>query len=329
MFAWAADLDGCGYYRAALPMQALAAQGHDALAWPDLPLGAMPWQVVIGQRVVREDASTVWQRMAAEGKPLVLELDDDLWHIPEHNPAHGFYDAAKLALLEENIAAATMVTTTTEPLAAVIRNHHPHVRVIPNYIDAALLAMQRPRREKVTIGWAGSATHRQDFEACRRPLRRLLASRPNVDLHMVGTDYRKLAGRPDGRFSEWVRPTPAYYSLLDFDIGIAPLVDNTFNRSKSPIKALEYAALGIPVVASNVGPYAEFVEHGVTGFLCESEADWSRYLRLLTQDADLRDLMGRAARIKAHAWTIQAHADEWLKVADEALRRRTRDRVPV
>jgi hypothetical protein len=36
---------------------------------------------------------------------------------------------------------------------------------------------------------------------------------------------------------------------------LAPLAAETFNEAKSDLKLLEYAALGLPAVASPVGPY--------------------------------------------------------------------------
>lgn len=111
----------------------------------------------------------------------------------------------------------------------------------------------------------------------------------------------------------------AYYSSIDFDIGLAPLEDTIFTRSKSYIKALEYSALGIPVIASDVGPYREFVDDGVTGFLVRRESEWIDRIRLLVEDADLRERMGAAAREKARKHTIQAGWGQWEQVFRSVL----------
>jgi len=318
VFGWAADTHGCGYYRMQLPALGLLDQGMHVECAPFLPDDHGRFDVVVGQRVVKSDTSQHWQQMAADGRRLIYELDDDIWSLGEDNSAREFYaKPGLLDLVAENVACAAAVTCTTGPLAERLRQFNSNVHVIPNYIDAALLHMQRPKRSKVTIGWAGSPTHSLDVRAPVRALRKLLASRRLVDLHVIGTDYRRQLGRADGRFSHWAQPVPAYYRLLDFDIGLAPLADTEFNRSKSPIKALEYAALGIPVVASNVGPYAGFVQHGVTGFLCDTEADWARYLRELVNDSALRQAMGLAARVQAHDWTIQGNAHRWADVFRE------------
>lgn len=42
---------------------------------------------------------------------------------------------------------------------------------------------------------------------------------------------------------------------LDLDLAVVPLLDNDFNRCKSPIKVLEYYSVGVPCFVSDVGVY--------------------------------------------------------------------------
>jgi len=84
-----------------------------------------------------------------------------------------------------------------------------------------------------------------------------------------------------------------------------------FARAKSAVKALEYAALGIPVIASDVGPYREFVLDGVTGYLVRRDHEWERRLRDLANDDAMRIEMGAKAREHARDWTIQANWRHW------------------
>ena len=59
-------------------------------------------------------------------------------------------------------------------------------------------------------------------------------------------------------------------------IGLAPLIDNPFNRCKSYIKFLDYAAMEIPTICSISNAYSQIVEHGVNGLLVEKKSayDW-------------------------------------------------------
>src|SRR5262249_12114020 len=105
--------------------------------------------------------------------------------------------------------------------------------------------------------------------------------------------------------------TEGFYGAIDWDAGLAPLYPGSvFNRSKSYIKALEYAARGIPVVASDAEPYRGFVLHGVTGFLVKYDHEWLKYLEELT-DPQVRADMGDKAREHAGGYTIEGTWQLW------------------
>lgn len=315
---WAAEPDGCAYYRCLLPMAALneagACEATTTLAYGDAAKDA---DVLVGQRLLG-GKTAFWDALADAGRPLVYELDDDFWHLAEDNPARRHYPPEALTAMQTNLARSVAVTVSTAPLAEVVRAFNPNVHVVPNFIDRALLDVTVPRHG-LTVGWAGGPTHRSDLAVCAKAVRKVLAKRKLVQVHLIGTDYRRLLGA--GRFTPWQPWVPNYYAGLDFDIGLAPLADTPFNRSKSRIKALEYAALGIPVIASPVGEYPEFVRHGETGFLAHTPEDWARYLRLLIDDPKLRFRMGAAAREWAAEHTIQGNLQSWLTPLTSVLER--------
>jgi glycosyltransferase involved in cell wall biosynthesis len=316
IFGWAVNHSGCGQYRIGIPMWGLGQAGHDALAFSvlntDLPTDL---DVLVGQLVCTPEQSALWQEIAAmpgRRPALVFELDDDIWNLHSTN-----YGAAGLkaddvrTAIERNLALADAVTVTTNHLAEVVSRFNANVHVLPNCVDAALLQHQRPRNDRVTIGWAGGSSHSNDFAFVRNELRSFLRRNADVDVHMIGTDYRHELGRPDARHSGWSENLVDYLSKIDFDIGIAPLAYHAFNKSKSDLKVLEYAALGIPVVATDFGPYSDSVQHGVTGFLVKRPHEWARYLRDLVNDEAMRTELGANARRWAATRTIQANVWRW------------------
>jgi len=141
-------------------------------------------------------------------------------------------------------------------------------------------------------------------------VRRFFDRNPDVDLHVIGQNYL-VENRLRGRWSAWSKDLFDYYRAIDFDIGLAPLVPSQFNRSKSAIKALEYAALGIPVIASDLAPYQPFVIDGVTGFLVSKDHEWEARLRDLTHDHAMREQMGAAAKAHARKWSIDEGWKLW------------------
>jgi glycosyltransferase involved in cell wall biosynthesis len=310
------DYTGCGYYRVGLPLAALAANGHTvglSREWIDQ---ALDYPTIIGQRV-GIGMRVPWRRLRATHR-LVYEVDDDFWNIdPAAARLRTDMTAAKLDAMEQAIRVAHLAIATNDFLADRLRRHNPNVAVLPNWIDARLLDVHRPRRDKVTIGWAGGDTHHRDLAMIAPHLRRFLRRHPDVEFHNIGSNYLTRTRIP-GRHTAWFRDVWDYYRAVDFDIGLAPLVPTVFARSKTPVKALEYAALGIPVIASDCDVYRSFVLDGVTGYLVRRDHEWELRLRDLVNDDAMRAEMGAKAKAHAVGWTIQRNWRHWETALEAA-----------
>lgn len=320
VFGWMADRAGCGYYRIAQPLTQLAATGHDTWHHTVMPDHHTRYNVIIGQRVAQPGPTTTWQNLARAGQQfLVYELDDDLLNVDHTSTeAHAFFSQPHIREnIARNASMASAVTVSTEPLAERMRVFNPNVHVVPNFIPAWLLDHTPPRNDgPVTIGWGGSGTHNMDFAEAAPQLRRFLDRNPHTEFHAIGTDYGTWMKLPQDRcrFTPWVADVEDFYRTIDYDIAIAPLRPHVFNQSKSYIKYLETAALGIPMITSETGPYAEAIQHGVTGFLVKRDHDWAAYLRALTNDAEMRHEMGAAAKAWARTKTIEGNISILEKV---------------
>lgn len=318
IFGWLGDNAGCAYYRCTLPMSNLPEapwQAGVATTIPDEYF--MRFDVIVGQRVCKPGVTQRWQRICADPDvKAVYELDDDFWTLDPSNSAHDWYAQPHIrANLQANITAADLVTVSTEPLADRVRPWNPNVVVLPNYIDAQVLDLPRPDQsvDTVTIGWAGSSTHDMDWVDAGPAIAKVVTSLPNARMSFLGARYPQGMPRDKVSWTPWQESVGMYLELLTmpFDIAVAPLAAHPFNAAKSDVKAKEYAACGIPIVASNVRPYAEFVVHGETGFLVKDPSDWGRYLKRLINDRDMRIGMGENARKLAAEHTIQGHIGEY------------------
>lgn len=312
------DGTACGYYRIRLPFEEMRKHGHDVVHARTSAKFDDSWPVLVAQRFGFPGFELEWLKLFRK-HAMVWETDDDLWAIdPVNKRAAKLFTPDFLRSLEFCVRTARLVTVTNDHLAERMSRFNPNVAVIPNMIDAALPTMQRVRRDRPTIGWAGGDSHARDLAKIIIPLHRIMRSSDAV-VHTIGQDFSNVLRLPADRHrhSGWESKLIKYYSQIDFDIGLAPLEDTMFTRSKSYIKALEYGALGIPVIASDVGPYRSYVEDGVTGFLVRKESEWIDRITLLLSDPDLRERMGAAAREKATRHTI---ATGWHQL-EQAYRR--------
>jgi glycosyltransferase involved in cell wall biosynthesis len=84
--------------------------------------------------------------------------------------------------------------------------------------------------------------------------------------------------------------------------------DGPWERGKCGLKAIQYMAIGIPVLAADVGVLPTIVQHGETGFIYRDGAEFAHYARQLANDPELRQRMGAAgrervaARYSIHGW---------------------------
>lgn len=314
------DGTACGYYRVRLPFEELRKHGHDMVHARSADPFDESWPTLVTQRFGFPGFELEWLKLFRKHR-LVWETDDDLWAIdPVNKEAAKVFTPSFLKTLEFYVRSARVVTVTNDHLAERMSRFNPNVAVVPNMIDAALPKMQRTRRPRVTIGWAGGSSHARDLGRITAPLHRIVRQTDAV-VHTIGQDFSDVLRLPADRHwhSGWETKLIKYYSTIDFDIGLAPLEDTLFTRSKSYIKALEYGALGIPVIASDVGPYRDYVEDGVTGFLVRKESQWIDRMQLLIDDPHLREQMGAAAREKATKHTIAAGWQQWERVYRSVL----------
>ena len=308
--------DGSGYYRFYQPFKHLARGVNHRILLPGPGNKFTPddeqveeIDVIAGQRLCGPDGVMLWDRWKGNTK-LVYELDDDVLHPDTWSGLAHMFDQGVHESFKHCLRVSDMVTVSTEPLAEQMRKYNDNVVVFPNHIEADLLYLDRTHRDRVTIGWAGGMSHLADWVNVTDSVRAVLEANPKVDMHFVGIDYSPLLKR-SCRYTAWKPDVWTYFKNIDFDIGLAPLADSPFNRCKSHIRALEYMALGIPVVASDCPAYRDLVVDGVTGFLVNSDDEWRARLTELINDEAMRVEMGAKGREVAGGWTIQQGWKLW------------------
>lgn len=332
---------GCSYYRIETPLRELARHDGFEVTFADsgdknpagkplITLSDLEGQdVIVAQRWNKHTGLSVWRRARTPYSRLVYELDDDLWSITAENwAAYNLYNRPDIRDAVEHAAmTADLVTVSTEPLAAVLRQFNANVAVLPNCVPGWVLGLpQRTARPRPRVGWQGGASHGVDIGVAASPVRRFLRRFPSWDLQLNGTDYRTTFRVPEDRafYAPWIQVNDdprGYFGSIDFDIGLAPLNPTAFADSKSGIKVIEYGARGIPSVATYCPAYRSVITHGVDGFLVRRDHEWLKYLSELASDDGLRAKMGEAARDMAARHTAEDGWTAWRDAYEGLFRR--------
>jgi glycosyltransferase involved in cell wall biosynthesis len=247
--------------------------------------------------------------------PLVIDTDDDVQAVRPFNPGFTSYNpnsdnvAFNIKLMSSPELAA--ITTSTEHLKERHAKYNKPTYVVPNSIDFKERVLEPQKRNKrLRIGWLGSACHYENLQIILQPVKDILA---NFDVELVFTNlYHDVWHNPPEKIAKKVIPVcqiygckerhgtcPRAYKTFDeyakmvnnlkVDIGLAPLRDNLFNRSKSNLRILEYWADKIAVVASPVKPYLETIKNGKNGFFAKEQKDWYEAIKKLIVDDKLRE----------------------------------------
>jgi glycosyltransferase involved in cell wall biosynthesis len=279
-------------------------------------------------------------------KPLIIDIDDNIYDIPDSNPAKKELASGGGLTIRASYSLARGLFVSTRPLKERTEKHLKEVHgikkdifVLPNcndYLDWLFPAEKHS--ENLIIGYAGSITHDEDLEIIIPVMNKIFEKYPNVRFHLIGTIRQERQGEFRARFGQYADRVkvdlgtpafifyPRYLAEQGFDIGLAPLADNPFNVCRSHIKWMEYAMYKIPTVASRVYPYSEpidgikTIQDGKTGFLASNEKEWIEKLSLLIENQDKRTKIGQNAYdYVKDRWQYRDNIKKWVKAIKHFL----------
>jgi glycosyltransferase involved in cell wall biosynthesis len=316
MLALVGDHTGPTLWRVLSPITALEKQGYRC-GWDDMAnpaIGAIA-PAFDGYLLSRTSWNPEHRRLAegwfasirAAGKLVVYDADDDIFTAVEtHRRVElNWTDGKSFEQLEserwERIWAMQQcdgVTVSTQRLATIVRSFTSKpVIVVPNAIDLPwfrkIVSATKRQVPGLTIGWAGGRRHDRDVEDMATAWGRVASTNPAVTFVVQGwyppvieqhVGIDRLVKLP------WM-PLETYPSgLAQIDIGCCAVADTPFNRPKSNIKAMEYAAAVAAVVASPT-LYGSLIEQGVSGYLVEGADEWEDALSQMIERPALRAMM--------------------------------------
>lgn len=278
---------------------------------------------VILSKIISKKIFTKCREYCTEhNKILIFDIDDCFHSINKVNKSYDYYNTESqigqtgLTLLAENINQSDHVFFSSRELMSFYLSLNPNYSLLPNYLDmdfryknVEAVDWKIYAKEQhctyddntVVLGFFGSESHAEDLDTLENILPSIITKK-NVLLgicsgrDLIVHSILKKCQIPYDKFFFYdfgdIKQYPKY--VKSFDIGIAPLVHNDFNICKTPLKLMEYGALGIPYVASKIAPYQRYhlESKGVGGFLCQNHEDWMHHFELLIDDSILRKKMG-------------------------------------
>lgn len=333
-----ADKFGCGHFRMIWPAQELQRAGHDVEIVTaqdrrvrvhmegeevtDIEVGDT--DVIVFQRLTHRWMVQTIPILRRKGVAVVVDIDDDLTSIDPNNPA--WWSVHPRVKGQEGMHAwknlnfacreATLVTTSTPELLKVYASHGRGI-VLYNYLPEMYYGIDR--EDSDVIGWPASFhSHPGDPGEVGGAISRLVSE--GATFRMVGdsTGAGAAFGLPNDPPGVGTSVEEWPVAVAGLGVGIAPLADTKFNRSKSWLKPLEMSALGVPWVASPRAEYARLNGLGA-GVLAERPRTWYRETKRLWTNAEWRTELSQAGRSVAETLRLRDHAWRWLEAWQRAL----------
>ena len=262
------------------------------------------------------------ERMVARrGVPIIYQLDDPLF-VPYTSPSNGYLSYLKcFGKISEICRLAKVVMVNSTQIREYVSQYNQNIWQVPSVVDTRQYVFRPELLEKqpdeVCIGWSGSPTTIGNIRVIAPALRKL-AEQVSHRVHLIGGTEFDLPGVPYVA-QEWAADTEVE-DLRKMQVGMVPLPVNEWNKRKFYMKTAQYMALGIPTVATPLGSNPEVIQHGVTGFLADSEDEWVEYLSLLIKDHELRLRMSHAAaKVAQEKYSLESNTQKIIEAFRAAM----------
>ena len=286
-------------------------------------------KIIVLQRLMFSDLVEKIETRTKFGQILINDLDDWYWGLHEDNHAY------KLTHPDHNkdenidhykkiIQNCDGVTVSTPFLYNKMVDDFgcKNVHIIENCVTVKDFKYRHLNLKKPVVGWVGSTSHRSgDLEL----LQNVLNPRQYKIHHSGHVNGAAWFSEKVGLPKEKVNKTPMYspkdYAKHSFcfDIGLAPLNDVPFNHAKSWIKAIEYAAAGIPFVASNLSEYKRLHDTYEIGRLASTPEEWQHQIENLIHIQTRSGEAKKAHRTVSEYLDVHNMAARWKQVLKSFL----------
>lgn len=268
------------------------------------PLGP-PWFEWIASKIFR--------------KKVIYDFDDAIWLAPT-SKENSFVTKLRWPSKIESICKwSYSISCGNNYLASFAKQFNQRVIVNPTTIDVRNvhnpnLFPSMVKSDRIVIGWTGTHSTLSYLDLVVPVIQSLEKKLHNqFEFHVIA-DKNPNFELSSLRFIKWSKESEIQ-DLLKFDIGLMPLTDDLWAKGKCGFKALQYMAIGIPVIASPVGVNKNIIDEGVNGFLCKSLSQWEEKIVQLIKDQELRKRMGDAGRFKiVNNYSLDSNSGNFLSL---------------
>ena len=230
-------------------------------------------------------------------KKIIYDIEDNILVIKENeiNPTARFKSIKKIIyLIKKSDHIITSAPSLNEKCKAIsLKDNCTYICASIN-LNKYLPQIQYRNKDFLTIGWTGTFSSKSYLDIVDPVFKELSKIRKfklriigNFDYHIEGVNHEVIQWNKENEIKD----------LANIDIGFYPLnMDTDWVSGKSGLKALQYMALGIPTIATDIGNVSNIITNMENGILVKTKQDWLQAFLNLIDDPNLRKKIGIAGR---------------------------------
>ena len=303
-----------------------------------------------------KEIEILFNKLYEKNIKIIFDIDDDLLNIDKTHVSYDRFSKIEktLKIILKN---SDIVTVSTENLKTQLVNLNENTTIVPNTLlklfdfNPNTKIKNLNNKKTIKIGYFGTRTHGNDVKLIENAIYNVkkVFNNKNIILEVVGVcsenhEWIKKINMPNNyknnpTYKDYLknfvsnflsRHNLMYNSLpyinfinwmqneMDWDIAVAPLEDTNINRSKSNLKYLEYTALNIPGVYSNIGPYKEIGEKNTGIVVNNTPEEWEKALINLIEDNELYETILKNAHEDVEKnYLVKNSSTIWKDILDE------------
>ena len=255
--------------------------------------------------------------------------DDNFLKIPEEMiVASSYYnDKNNKERLKKILTQVNYIGISSEKLREVSESYNKNVLKLPITIDFSIFKPTKNKKnclkekESFKIGYFGNLREKE-FEIIFEVFLILEKEFNNIQFEIFGLTSDKCYRiknvniiKPIFNYPEGIRK----FVSLNWDIALAPLIENDFNECKTDAKYRDYATAKIPGIYSNISVYSQSVKHDITGVLVNNNVnDWYLGIKKLMLNSELRKkIMINAYLDVKEKYNLKKITSEWNNIIEK------------